>query len=313
MKKCNTYRSLLKKYIAGEINPADTEELLDHAASCPVCGGIIRTHDLLAQEPFPADIPSEKEFSHMRSVVLHDIPSGTRKRTPLSETLDEWLSVFMLKPAFSAALTVVIFAAGFLSARILLNENAPDPERALVHAIGQTAAHHTSLQQTQDSPYRFTDLSVQSAEEGNLELSFTVSRHLSLIRSKDDPLTKEILAQSLVNELHTADRLQTINYVESIQGHRIQEALIIAIETDPSPAVRLRALSRLAEFPMDPEIRDALIGVLNADESVSMRLNAIDYLTENRIDAALIRESIDSQYPGKYSAVRNKLAHYINY
>ena len=313
MDRCKTHHHHIMKLISGEISPHEQKELQDHAAGCPVCSALLNTDKMLAEMTNPIETPAQEAFISMRQSVLRQIRNRRRPKNAFS--LTEWISD--RKRGFSwqyAVATLLIFFSGFLTHLFLAGtEPTPQAEAALVDHIEQTAVYHTSLEQTQDSPYRFTDLQVERLNEDQLALSFTVSRHLKLIRQKDDPIISEILAQAIINQNATAARISFLDHTTAQGDPRIKEALLIALRTDPSAAVRLKALERLQTYPIDDDIRETLLQVLQADKSVSVRLIAIDYLTGQNIEKELIGETLGSQQEGKYAAIRQKALQYIRY
>jgi len=308
VKQCKQFKSLIIKYIADEINPRDREILEKHMDQCPDCRKLIESHSLTEETFKTVKLPEESEFLKMRQDVIRSIRTQPVKTSVFQKIYDAIIAL-EYRTALGAAAAILLFFAGYF-----INDfsNINKADTSFVEQMGSTAVRHTSLSETQNSPYRFSDLKVTELDEENLELSFTVCRTMNLVRTKDDPLTKEILAQNLINETGTAKRLQTINYSNSIFDNRIKQALILAVLNDPVDAVRLRAMSRLIEFSLDEEIKTTLLEVLEKDSSVSMRLSAIEYLMQNQTEKTYIDEVLSAQQHGKFSAVRNKALIYIN-
>ena len=88
------------------------------------------------------------------------------------------------------------------------------------------------------------------------------------------------------------------------------EALIFTLHRDASLAVRIKALTVLADHLDDGEIESAVLETLREDKSVQMRLLALDYLAAHSIDRNVIRDTIrENQRPGN-EALMVRLAEY---
>jgi HEAT repeat protein len=62
----------------------------------------------------------------------------------------------------------------------------------------------------------------------------------------------------------------------------VRRALLQALQHDPNPGVRLKALEGLKQFAAEPDVRSTLAGVLLADDNPGVRTQAIDLLIQKR-------------------------------
>ena len=125
-----------------------------------------------------------------------------------------------------------------------------------------------------------------------VNLSFDVTTHVDTERPKNDPLVKEVLAQSLLNPSSLGTRLKAIRFAGTIFELKIKEALLFSLQNDPNIAVRLKAMSTLVNIKNDREITDVFIDILGTEESVQMRLMAIEYLAQSDMNKDKIEKTI---------------------
>ena len=86
-------------------------------------------------------------------------------------------------------------------------------------------------------------------------------------------------------------RLQSIRILHenaagsNADSEQVRLALLGALERDPTPAVRLKALDGLKQFAGDPSVRVALADVLQKDDNADVRVQAIDLLAAHHDDS----------------------------
>jgi hypothetical protein len=132
-----------------------------------------------------------------------------------------------------------------------------------------------------------------------------------MIGKKDDPLVREVIAQSLINPSNVGTELKAISYTEGMVDQKIKEALIFSMDKAPIMAVRLKAMASLSEYESDQEIQEAFIDVLRKEESVKMRLLAIDYLTANKLTPDTLQRVISESEAPQNPALMIKVNEYI--
>jgi hypothetical protein len=89
---------------------------------------------------------------------------------------------------------------------------------------------------------------------------------------------------------------------------KLKEALFFAMRRDESLAVRLEALTILADRLGDPEVESAVLATLRDDDSVQMRLLALDSLAAHSVDRGRIREVIQEKVRPGNEALMVRLA-----
>jgi len=77
----------------------------------------------------------------------------------------------------------------------------------------------------------------------------------------------------------------------------LRGTLLFALEHDPNPGVRLRAMDALQPYAGAPEVRSALAKALLADDNPGIRTQAIDLLVLKKGDAivGLLQELVQKE------------------
>jgi hypothetical protein len=188
---------------------------------------------------------------------------------------------------------------------------AGNPDIVLAGQMQREARRNTGLEDVENSPFRYANVSVEEAGDERIRLSFDVSRHLELTVPENDPLVTEVLVQSMLDAGSVGAKLEAIDRADNVLDPRVRGALVKAMLSDPNLGVRLEAQKKLAGRPGDREIAEALLAVLENEESVQMRLVAIEYLTQSRVDPKLLEKAVEAGEPAGRGAVRVKAADYI--
>jgi hypothetical protein len=247
-----------------------------------------------------------KEFEKMRAVTLNRVHRLERQKSYSSKNfIFDFINGLLKKPAFNIALAAGMFLIGFF-----INSNNPDD--SFIQDIKLTAAESENIKSSYDSPFIFSNATFKENTDGSILVNFDVSRHIEIKGSKDDPLVREVLAQSLLNSETESQRLRNIDASKSIMHPKIKEALILTMLQDNNTVVRQKSLFSLIQYPNDTEIQNALLKVLKEEESVYMRLAAIDYLSNNKIDNTLLKQELGDSALKQNNAVYEKLKQ-LNY
>ena len=214
-----------------------------------------------------------------------------------------------LRGSLVAAAAGALLVAGVTLGRVALPETAgarAGTDQALVGSPageGDFATTQDALRSLESAPYLFSNVSVEPVGQGNVALSFDMTRRVRLERSRDDPMVNEALVYSLRGSSPLGDRLRAVTVAGGHVDPAVREALIRAMESDPTVAVRLKALETLIQSPADPQVQVAMLGVLSNEESVQMRLLAIEYLGSSQVQPELIRDALQGTQPDGAAAV----------
>jgi len=311
MSGCRTYRRLLKKYLGQDITMAEKNKLFNHSRNCSECRALIDLDEQFSEQNLVFSQPSDEEFTSMRQSVLRNVRQkqyqGSNSRLK-SQIL--WLQEILFRPAVAYAVALVLFFAG-LSINIFEDQAAFENGRSLIRQISYSAGQNSNISDMLNSPYSFSNVEMHPVNQNEVALSFNVSTHLNVVKEKNDPLVKEVLAQSLLNAQPLGKRLKSISYSEEVMDPKIKEALIFTALNDAVPAVRLKALHGLVKYQDDASIKEAMLTILKKEETMQMRLMAIDYLTLNNIDPERLSEEVSALETQNNNPVFRKVNQYL--
>lgn len=295
------FEELIKKYISNEISDSEKEQLLSEAKVNKEIADLIQLHQQMSSEDLSLNLADEQSFKEMRLSVLNEVNSlnDAKNESAFKRLIAYIINLFKL-PAFNVVVSACMFLLGFYL-------NQPSQEFELVNSIYTTASQSQDLESSIDAPYIYQNASFKELPDGNVTVSFDVSRHLEITRSKKDELVQDILAQSLLNSSSLPARLRNISDTRITMHPKIKEALIATMLNDSHPIVRQKSLFSLMKYKNDEEIQKALIKLLSEEESIYMRLAAIDYLANNDVDLTMLEGSINLMDKKNNSAVNQKI------
>jgi hypothetical protein len=289
MHKCKKYHELIKKLISSDLNENEKSVLSEHVNKCKECSELLSIHENVESNQKNIPIPTPDEFRAMRQDTLRQIRLSESSK--LDAIFDNIKKLFVrVEFAYGLALLFLIFTAyTFYSSEKTQGKIPSD----LIEQIDYSAQQNQTLSDIENSPYTYSNIEIKEIDKQQIHLGFNVSTYIELIRDKNDPLVKEILAQSIINSPQTGAKLSTIAYAEELIDPKLKETLLFVVQNDPDLAVRLKALKILTKYANDDQIQDAFLLLLKNEESVQMRLIALDYLTSNKIDTSLIVKELN--------------------
>jgi hypothetical protein len=189
----------------------------------------------------------------------------------------------------AVGLVVVALLAGRWSV------SQPDfDDEVLMREINQQATRQAGLIDYWDSPYSYSNVSARPTGDGNLDLSFNVSRHVRLETPMDSPIAKEVLLHAILESGAIGSQMKAMALTEEILDPGLREALVFTLHKDPNLAVRLEAMAILGRYPYDKTIQDALLTTLRNDGEVQMRLLALEYLAGKQVNMETLRRTIEA-------------------
>lgn len=305
----NIIKKLMDKLISGTLEQHELKQLQDLTGDDPAYKDLIKMHNKLSSIDHSSLTASESEFKKMRENVLRQI--RVQELNPVDNKFDLLLgkiwSLFIRPEMAVAALTLII---GFFLGRISPGASGQFSSMIL-NQISLFASENTDFIDTKNSPYQYSNISLKEIDQEKIELSFDVSTHLQLVREKDDPLVREVIAQSLLNPDNVGTELRAITYSETILDKKLKDALIFSMHNAPVLAARLKAMSTLIKYQTDSDIQNAFIKVLKEESSVKMRLMALDYFEQNAVEKEKLAQVLESAELKKSPAVWIKAKKYL--
>lgn len=284
IRPCPEYEPLVEALLADELDHDGRERLLEHAMACPGCRSFVDLHHELLDVDTDDDLPGADEFAAMRRRVTWTA-RGTAGRRGGAGLSRRGAPRRVALAAAVAALLVAGFLAGWTgrgvgsgSTTIAEVDLPPVLETGNGDLLRPASASADGLEALGRSPYVYSNVSVSEAADGQLDLTFDVSRRVSLRGTTDDPRVRDVLLSTLLDPAPLGARLQAATLAARSMDPTVKQALLAALADDPSQAVRARCLELLAPAAGDPDVQQALVAVLRGDEAVGLRLQAIDLL-----------------------------------
>jgi hypothetical protein len=302
-------RKRLYRYLAGDLNASEEEQFRNLIKDYPEYLEILELHrELQKTGDYTPGLPAEK-LSRMRADIVRTLRLSENNSKPGHRIpMIERIRSFLVRPEMAvAALTLII---GFLMGRIF-PVTGETMSGQFIRQINTLAAENRKLTDVKNSPYNYSNISFREVDPSHVELNFDVSTHLNMVKEKNDPVVREIIAQALLNSSNVGSELKAISYSESIVDQRVKQALIFSMKKAPIQAVRQKAEETLIGYQNDPELQQSLLDVLRSEESVQMRLIALDYLITNRVAPDSIRKLVDDKSLQNSPAVLFKAKKYL--
>jgi hypothetical protein len=204
----------------------------------------------------------------------------------------------------------VFLVLGFLLGRVGAGRVELD-EDLFVEEVVRQASLQRGIAGYWDSPFIYSNVSFRSHEDGTVTLDFDVTRHMTVTRALDSPLTREILVYAMIDPSPMGTRLTAMGVARRTMDEKLRETLIFILLNDPSLPVRLRSLEILAQYASDPLVQDAFLVSLSQDPSVQVRLIALESLAEERRDPGVIRRALGETLDGNDRAVLHRAVELI--
>jgi hypothetical protein len=238
---CERIREQIPEVLAGRLDAATREKLIDHLETCSACraevaelGVVWRGLETMAEpEPSPA---MRARFLETLHAYQEGFQEAQRKLTYQAPKPGWWTGFLPASPVWQAAFAAILIVAGGLGSRYLLTsrnaEPAPNPE------IAQLRGQVESLRQLVA---------------------------LSLLQEQSPSARLRGVGYS---------------YQMSQADQQVQQALIHTVNHDTNVNVRLSAVDALAKFAANPEVRRALVDSLPMQDSPLVQISLIDLLVQ---------------------------------
>jgi hypothetical protein len=283
MKGCREFEQLIDRAWRDTASEEEREILLDHLESCRDCSTVFEALGRLAEtDSFPE--PTETETLSVRRAVIRKI----RRRQGSGEPRRRFSVLsFLARPATVSALSLVIFALGFLlgyGAFSLIGTRAV-PQSPTAQAK-QPQGRIENLQFVDPPPGGWVNA---SAGDQDVEFTFDLVNQVRMKGKLSDTKIQKILALALVNERNPGVRLQSVALINASRPDasdpEIREALIDAMVHDENPGVRMQAMETLKNYPSQDSIKKAFLHVLMNDKLPGLRIQAINALMGSSMSA----------------------------
>lgn len=299
---------LIEKLLSGEISQTESDQLAEYISQYPEYKDLLLVHDKLSRVEFPVPDPDTVFFNKMRTEVLRKIRVNEQKSPGILQEFIDKIKDYAFRPEMAvAALTLII---GFLLGRALPPDQGTLTSN-LMAKIRSLATENTNLKDVQRSPVIYSNVQFKEIDKNKVSINLDATTHLDFTGEKDDPLVRDIMAQTLLSSSNIGSELKAISYTRGIVDQKLKETLIYSMHNNPVLATRMKAMSGLIEYKNDDEIKNAVLKVLREEESVKMRLLAINYLTNIQVSPDILQQALNESAVTMSPAVMIKMRNYL--
>jgi hypothetical protein len=238
---CERIREQIPEVLAGRLDAAAREKLIDHLETCSACraevaelGVVWRGLETMAEpEPSPA---MRARFLETLQAYQEGFQEAQRKSTYQAPKPAWWAGILPARPVWQAAFAAVLIAAGGLGGRYLLSPHPAEP---------------------------------------------TANPEIAQLRGQVESLRQLVALSLLQEQSPSARlRGVGYSYQMSQADQQVQQALIHTVNHDTNVNVRLSAVDALAKFAANPEVRRALVDSLPMQDSPLVQISLIDLLVQ---------------------------------
>ena len=220
MSECDHFRDLLKRLLVGEVTSSEEETLRRHAVECRACGELLELHQELAAIAEEAPEPAEEELRAMREGVLEEIAFRDRARGLPEEGAAPrrtWGFLRNLHPVGALAAALLVALAAFFFGRSMGKPCEFDDD-LLMAEIERQASVQRGLAGYWDTPFVYSNVSVNSLNDGRVELGFDVARHVELVTPEDSPVAKQILLHAILDPSEIEFPFESAAYFQDLES-----------------------------------------------------------------------------------------------
>jgi len=279
--KCTEAAQEIPNYCYGEVSSEMEEAVESHLADCQSCRMELARHRKFL------------ELLDERDAVA-DAGLLVQCRTDLSRTLRGQIATDAGHSRGWRGWHNAMESLRDLS-RVHIPFRIPVGAMALV-ALGFVAARYTpekfgGVRAALAAPLFSSVRSVEPNASGQVQIAVDETRRHVVSGTFQDPQIQELLVSGVTDGSNPNVRLQSIRILHdnasgsSADSEQVRQALLGALQHDPSPAVRLKALDGLKQFAGDLSVRTALANVLQKDDDANVRVQAIDLLSAHHDDS----------------------------
>jgi len=244
---CDRIREQIPECLAGRLDPAAREKVIDHLDTCSACradmaelGVVWRGLQSMPElEPSPA---MRTRFMETLAAYQEGYQEAQRRQVYAAPPKRWWVGLWPAHPAWQAAFSAVLLLAGVMGGRYLAE---PRPVNTINPELAQMRGQIENLRQLVT---------------------------LSMLQ-QDSPSARL--------------RGVTYSYQVTQPDQQVEQALLHAVNHDSNVNVRLSAVDALAKFGNNPEVRRAMIDSLPVQDSPLVQIALVDLLVQFNAKDAL--------------------------
>lgn len=274
---CNEVIQEIPNYCYGEISSEAEEAVESHLADCAACRTELARHrkflEILDEREATVDAGLLVQCRSELSASLRNESSQGRGLWPgwnrLAEQLRDLSQVHI--PFRIPVGAMALVAVGFVMARY-----TPEKFGGVRAALAE--------------PLFSSVRSVEPDASGQVQITVDEVRRHQVSGTVQDPQIQELLVSGVTDGSNPNVRLKSIQVLHEAPAggaanEPVRQALLGALQHDPSASVRLKALDGLQQFAGEAEVKLALANVLQKDDDANVRVRAIDLLASHHDDS----------------------------
>ena len=291
--KCEWVRQNILFYIYNELEDDARYEVEQHLARCPECASELKAarafHTTMSQDRVSDPSPNLLAASRMRlQEALETATQGGFLHRLIFEPRI-WLRQIRMAPAMAAVIFIVGFGGGIGATYNFMANRQPSNGLALVEP-GTTAAAPVDAS-------AITGIRSVTQDPGTNQVSIkydTISTQEAQ-GSMNDQRIQQLLLFAARNNYNSGVRMDSVDVLtQAPNDTRVREVLMYSLQNDTNPGVRMKALDGLSGFVrQDPQVRDAVLQALVTDGTDAVRLQALRLVepmkADSKVRAVLIR------------------------
>jgi hypothetical protein len=192
--------------------------------------------------------------------------------------LTGWMHQIKLAPALTAALLMIGFAGGAVTA-YRVTAGADKDRAGVIQDPGPL--NTANIAQIE---------SITPEANGNqVQIRYNTLQPQTVSGSTNDPLVRQLLLLAARNNRNSGVVLDSLDVLtRTPEDNAVREALVYALRYDKNPGVRLKSLEGLKSFVKDDvHVRDAVIEALLHDNNAGVRQDAIGLLDPVKADTSV--------------------------
>jgi len=237
---CDRMREQIPECLAGRLDPAAREKVIDHLDTCSACRAEMAELGVVWRglEAMPELEPSQAmrtRFLETLAAYQEGYQEAQRRQVYVAPRKSWWAGLWPARPAWQVAFSAALLLAGVMGGRYLAE---PRPAVTSNPEMAQLRGQIENLRQLVT---------------------------LSMLQ-QDSPSARL--------------RGVTYSYQVTQPDQQVEQALLHAVNHDSNVNVRLSAVDALAKFGNNPEVRRALVDSLPVQDSPLVQIALVDLLVQ---------------------------------
>jgi HEAT repeats/Putative zinc-finger len=295
---CDWTKENIVLFIYGELADDARFELEQHVRHCLGCrrelDAALEFKEGMAALPVKDVSPSFLAANRMQ--LQESLEHAEQSRNIFSSFVfdaTKWLHQIKLAPALTAALLMIGFASGIITAH-QMQPKGPGP------GPGPTPS-------TVEATVFGVDSITTDANSNQVSIKYNTLQPQVMSGSSDDPRIRQLLLMGTRNPAIALDSINVLT--RRSEDSAVREVLVYALRYDKNVGVRLKSLEALKSYVKDDQkVRDAVVEALVNDNNAGVRQEAIALLDPVKADTSVrsVLTVLSKSDPNKYIREESK-------